>query len=71
MINSSLLKKQIARTGLKYSFIANQLTISTQSFYNKLNNLTEFTIGQVFVLTQLLDLDEKAVKDIFFTNNIT
>ena len=69
MVNTVKLKKIIAESGLKLSKIAEEMDISTQTLYSKINNQTEFKAGEVKRLCLLLgieSLDER--EGIFFAN---
>lgn len=68
MTNVELLKEKVAKSGLKSSFIAEQLGISRTSWYNKLNGKYEFTAGEIKSLCNALHITSLRERDeIFFS----
>lgn len=47
--------------------LAKELNISVTSLSNKLNNRVPFSYDEVYILINLLGIDNKDVKDVFFT----
>lgn len=70
MTNAALLIQQIEKRGLKKSFIAEQMGISTMSLRNKISGLTEFKISEVLRMQDLLGLNDDQTRDIFLSNNV-
>ncbi len=69
MTNTQLLREKIAESGLKQSFIAEKLNLSSYGFANKVNNVTEFKAGEIQALCQILKITSLKEKDaIFFAN---
>lgn len=66
MLNSDLLRDKITESGLKKSFIAEKLGITTSGFYLKENGKNEFTASEIKALRELLSLSDKDTKTIFF-----
>ena len=58
MTNKELLDKYINKSGLKISFIAEQLGITVQSFGQKRNNLSSFKAAEIYVLCDLLHITD-------------
>lgn len=60
-VNKPLLDEKIKASGLKIGAVANKIGISRMAFYNKVNNFTSFTVAEVFMLCDVLDIldDEK------------
>lgn len=70
MVDTSLLKTQINKSGFRTSYIAKSLDITKQAFYNKLNNRTDFTVDQAFKIKRILNLDSTTFRNIFFAKDI-
>lgn len=70
MVNTLYLDDKIQESGLKKSFIADNCGITYQTFSNKVNGKSEFTASEIKVITKLLGLNAKAMKDIFFAENV-
>lgn len=66
MTNTSLLEQYIKNSGLKKSFIAKQLGITTYSFAQKVNNKSEFKANEITILCKLLKIGAKDKEAIFF-----
>lgn len=64
-MDRSELKAEIARKGITNRFIAGELHISEQAFYNKLNGDTEFKESEIKALIKVLDLTPARVNEIF------
>ena len=56
----------VARAGVTNRRIANDLGLSEQAFYNKLNGQTEFKNSEIVKLTKILQLSMDSVNSIFF-----
>lgn len=65
MTNTKMLKKAIKRSGLSVIFIAEKMGISRQTFYNRINDKSEFLISEIKILTDLLKLDRHERDEIF------
>lgn len=70
MIDSAKLKKAIKKSGLKKSYISEKMKITRASLYNKLNNVSEFTVSEMQVLSKILNCTEKEKEEIFFKNYV-
>lgn len=71
MTNTELLNQEIKNSGLKKSWIANQLELSTFGFQKKVNNETQFKAGEIQKLCELLNITSLRQKDeIFFNSNV-
>lgn len=68
MTDSEELKNKISGSGISITFIADKLGMSRGSFYNKINNNTEFVLSEVKALREILRLSEEDVEHIFFGN---
>lgn len=67
MTDSQRLREAIRNKGLKYTFIAAQLGISTYALQLKIDNHNEFKVSEVNKLVELLALKVKERDIIFFT----
>ncbi|MDD2956680.1 MAG: DUF739 family protein [Oscillospiraceae bacterium] len=65
-MNISELKAEIARKNVTYRKLAEQLQISEQAFYNKLNGHSEFKSSEIKTVAHALRLSVKDVNKIFF-----
>jgi len=65
-IDTGLLDEAIEKSGLKTNFIVTSLGISRQAFDRKRKGITAFRQSEIYVLCDLLKLDETRRKDIFF-----
>lgn len=66
MTNALLLRKKIAESGLKKSFIADAINMTLTGFEKKLVQQTEFKPSQIIVLCDLLRIeDPEERKEIF------
>ena len=69
MTNVKMLSAKIKESGLKKSYIAEQLGISRASLISLLNNKVEFKTSQLIVMCRVLNItDDEEVKAIFFAN---
>lgn len=69
MTNVFLLKKRIDASGLKIGYIANQLGISRQLLWKKINNITPFNQYEIDKLCTILKIETLEEKEsIFFTH---
>lgn len=67
MINTILLLEKINNSGFKRSFIAQKLGISRATLHNKMKGFSEFSLGEVSILCELLKIVDLTEKDhIFF-----
>ena len=65
------LKSYIEHSGYKTTYIAQFMGISRPSLFNKMHGRTDFTIMEVYKLSQLLGLSDNDVINIFFNGNLT
>jgi len=69
MVNTEVLNKRIADSGLKRNYIADQLGISRYAFYLKTNGRNDFTTSEVKALCNVLGITKLTEKeDIFFAD---
>ena len=69
MTNVYMLKKRIDASGLKIGYIANQLGISRQLLWKKINNITPFNQYEIDKLCTILKIETLEEKEsIFFTH---
>lgn len=66
MVNAQLLEDKITESGLKIGYIVDTIGISRQSFDLKKKNERKFRVSEVYVLCDLLNIDDCEKKDIFF-----
>ncbi|CDB88994.1 putative uncharacterized protein [Clostridium sp. CAG:253] len=67
MTETKRLKQIISASGLKYSFIAEQIGLTYQGFKNKIENKTLFNVEEVDKLCRLLKIkDIQQKEEIFF-----
>lgn len=66
MTDTKMLRDKINDRGLKYSFVAEQLGLTTYGFQRKVENDSEFKASEIQRLFILLDLSEEERNAIFF-----
>lgn len=66
-MNKQDLAAELTRNEKTYADMAKALEISEMSFYRKINGLNEFKLSEIQLISQILKLDDKTVKRIFFT----
>ena len=70
MVNTKKLNTLIKDAGLRKDSIAASLHITKQSLSNKINNKTEFKMGEISELKGMLHLSPDAVMDVFFASRL-
>ena len=65
--NTQKLEQTIKEKGIRGPFLAEKLSISPQSFRNKLQGKTEFKPSEMNILAETLNLNETQFLDIFFS----
>lgn len=71
MTNSKLLLALIEESGLKRSYIARTLDITTYSLAQKIHNIREFKASEIAILCRVLGIkSSKTIKDIFFAKDV-
>jgi len=65
-IDTELLEKAIDRSGLKINYILDQLGITRQAFDRKRKGRYAFRQSEVYVLCDLLKLNDEQKTQIFF-----
>jgi len=69
MTNTELLRKAIKAAGLKISAVMEALGIkSYTTMREKINNVKNFTVGEIEILCELLKLTPEQREQIFFAN---
>ena len=66
MTDTKRLRKKIDGTGISITHISEQMGITRECFYNKLNTDTEFKASEIVALSKLLHLSDKERDAIFF-----
>lgn len=66
MTDTEKLNKAIKNSGLKISFLADKLGLSSQGFYNKINGKTEFYSSEILILSDILGLTFREREEVFF-----
>lgn len=66
MTNTVLLKEKIKSSGLKLSFIAEQMGLSRCGLYKKINNLSPFNQYEIEKLCCLLKITSTCEKEAIF-----
>ena len=70
MVNTKELNRIIKEAGIRKDLIASTLHISKQSLSNKINNRTEFKMGEISEIRGLLHMDSDAVMSVFFATRL-
>lgn len=72
MVNEHLLRNRIKEKGLKLKFIAEKLNITPYGLSLKLSSVSEFTVNEVYILSEVLELGEDGLNsEIFLPNSDT
>ena len=66
MTNTELLNQLIQEKGLKKVFLAKEVGLSPQGFYNCVHNLAEFRASQIERLCDLLGVESLEQKEAIF-----
>ena len=69
-VDTELLEQAIERSGLKVSYIYEQLGISRQAFAHKRKGHFSFRQSEVYVLCSLLNLNDEEKVKIFFPERL-
>jgi len=67
MTDTILLKDLLGKSEFKLEYIFEQLGLSRQGFYNKVNGKTEFTASEIEKLSRLLKMSVAQRKQCFFS----
>ena len=70
MVNTKVLNRIIREAGIRKDSIASSLGISKQSLSNKINNKTEFKMGESSEIRAMLHLDADSVMSVFFASRL-
>lgn len=71
MTDTALLKAKIHNSGLKIGYLAEQMGLSRQGLYHKINDRNEFTTSEVQKLCELLNIDSLEERSkIFFATEV-
>lgn len=70
MTNIVLLQQYIEKSGLKKGYIAECMGLSKQGFHNKINGKTDFSVKEILVLCNLLNISVAEREEIFFTIDV-
>lgn len=65
-VNTQLLEKKIADSGIKVSHIIKKLGLSPEGFYKKKRGEIPFRIAEIYVLCDLLRISEAEKSLIFY-----
>ena len=69
-VDTALLDKAIEKSGLRSSYIAEKLGISRQAYNKKRTGKTAFRQSEVYVMCDLLRLNETEGSNIFFPEKL-
>ena len=70
MTDTKLLREAIDKSGMSITFISNEIGISREAFYKKINNITEFKASEITKLSKILSLSNKSRDGIFFGTKV-
>ena len=69
-MNGELLSEKIEKSRFSKSMIAEELGLTRQGLYNKLNGIREFKANEIKKMIRLLGLSEQEQRAIFFADNV-
>ncbi len=64
-INANELKAEVARKGMTLGELAEAIGLSWSGFWKKTTGQNSFTLEEVRAIRDVLDLEDKAMKNIF------
>lgn len=67
MVKTNILKAKISEKKTSYKECAKALNVSTNTFSNKMNEITKFTTYEAFLLSEFLKLTQEEKVDIFLS----
>lgn len=67
MLNAEKLKQVIDERGISITKLVKSLGITRESFYNKLNGVTEFKASEILKTTKALNMNRDTRDAIFFS----
>ena len=67
MTNCDALEKIIDDSGYTMQFLAKQLNITPQGFYNKRKGIREFTVEEMLKLCEILKISKSKREEIFLS----
>ena len=70
MVNTQLLDEKIEKSGLKIGFIVDKLGISWNGFNKKRAGKTPFRAAEIYVIGDLLSLNDAEKDEIFFADKV-
>lgn len=71
MVNTQLLDEKIKASGLRQDFIVDKIGISNQAFIKKKQNKIKFRCAEVYVICDLLHINDGEEKNsIFFAEEV-
>lgn len=70
MVNTQLLDEKIEKSGLKIGFIVDKLGISWNGFNKKRTGKTPFRAAEIYVIGDLLNLNDAEKDEIFFADKV-
>jgi hypothetical protein len=70
MVNTQLLDEKIEKSGLKIGFIVDKLGISWNGFNKKRTGKTPFRAAEIYVIGDLLSLNDAEKDEIFFADKV-
>ena len=69
-MNKQELRAEMVRANFTNRKLAEVLNISEQALYNKLDNRFDFKLTEIQIIIRELNLSDKKMKDIFFSNEV-
>ena len=68
-IDEKLLNEYISNSGLRIDYICTQLGLSTTAFHNKRKGKTPFRVSEIYVLCDLLHINNDDKTKIFYAES--
>ena len=69
MINMKLFEEEMKKRNISKIEMSNSLDMSRTAFYRKCNGISEFTLGEIKKISQILGQDSAI--NIFFTDKVS
>ena len=68
MVNTNKLKAKMVEKGYTQEQLAREMGISSAAFSRRMANVSDFAVGEVGVLIEILDIAESELVPIFFNH---
>ncbi len=71
MIDIKLLKAEMVMKEIKIPTLAQKIGIDKVTFYRKISGKSEFTIGEIYKIIDVLKIPDEKIVSIFFAQKVS